>query len=203
MDMNGSGAGKIKSPNPGAKSVDLRMGSGLAQLEDVVAKHMEGVGEKTEDDWDGMKRTGNSFLPPASPNYRLYLRRLLSAFPQAPHETFLHPVACVVAISSSNPSPIESLRQLYADTSQGDKRSPLWVNPEYLRYYVLVHDEDNDDITRSTSFFDQMKRHFGLHCHFLRIRSAQCLPDDDLAVPLPVPEWTSPAEALARIGELI
>jgi len=117
----------------------------------------------------------------------------------SPHETFSHPVACVIAISSRHPDPIEELRQMYANTTAGDQRLPQWVNPDYLRYYVLVHDEDHDDAQRSTSLFDQMKRHFGLHCHLLRIRSEQCVPSDDDCVRLPVCEWLSAAEELEEI----
>jgi hypothetical protein len=75
----------------------------------------------------------------------------------------------------------------------------MWVNSEYLRYYVLVHDEERDDITKSMNLFEQMKRHFGLHCHLLRLRSSQCVLTDDDSVELPPCEWISAAEELARI----
>jgi len=88
---------------------------------------------------------------------------------------------------------------MYANTTAGDQRLPQWVNPEYLRYYVLVHDEDHDDAQRSTTLFDQMKRHFGLHCHLLRIRSEQCVPSDDDCVRAPICEWLSAAEELTEI----
>ncbi len=50
-----------------------------------------------------------------SPYYALYLRRLLSGISVACHETFAHPVAAVIAISSRNPSPIEALGKLYGN----------------------------------------------------------------------------------------
>ncbi|KAI0134936.1 ER-golgi trafficking TRAPP I complex 85 kDa subunit-domain-containing protein [Daldinia grandis] len=135
----------------------------------------------------------------ASPYYALYLRRLLSGLPLAPHETFAHPVACVIAISSRNPTPIETLRQLYTESSTGDRRLPNWVDAEFLRYYVLVHEEERDDITRSMSLFDQMKRSLGLHCHLLRIRGTQSAATDDDCIPLPRSEWMSAAEELADL----
>lgn len=139
----------------------------------------------------------------ASPYYALYLRRLLSSLPLTPHETFSHPVACVIAISSRNQAPIETLRRLYTESSTGDNRLPNWVDGEFLRYYVLVHDEERDDITRSMSLFDQMKRNLGLHCHLLRIRGTRSLATDDDSIPLPRCEWMSAAEELAdlRKGE--
>ena len=133
-----------------------------------------------------------------SPFYAIYLRKLLSEMPVVAHETFSHPVACVIAISSNSAAPIEALRQLYSNTSQGNRRVPGWVSNEYLRYYILVHDEDRDDITKSTSLFEQMKRHFGLHCHLLRLRSSQCIPTDDESFRVPTCEWLSASEELSE-----
>ncbi|KAJ5737014.1 uncharacterized protein N7483_002139 [Penicillium malachiteum] len=140
-------------------------------------------------------------VPVASPLWKLLLRQILSANPAAPHETFCHPVASVIAISSRNTAPLEALRQLYAESSTGAKRLPDWVHQEYLRYYVLVHDEERDDITESTKLYDQMKRHFGLHCHLLRLRSSQCVVTDDDSVQVPTCEWLSPQEHLSGAGE--
>ncbi|KAG6017612.1 hypothetical protein E4U54_005717 [Claviceps lovelessii] len=135
----------------------------------------------------------------ASPYYSLYLRRILSGTSAVPHETFAHPVACVIAISSRNESPIEELRKLYAESTEGEKKLPPWVDNDYLRYYVLVHDEDSDDITRSMALFEQMKRHLGLHCHLLRLRCSKSAETDDDSMPLPDSAWVSAAEELARI----
>ncbi|KAJ1326855.1 trafficking protein particle complex subunit 8 [Microdochium nivale] len=134
-----------------------------------------------------------------SPYYALYMRRLLSGLPIAPHESFSHPVACIVAISSRTASPIDTLRRLYTDTSTGEKHLPNWVDPEFLRYYVLVHDEEKDDITKSMALFDQMRRNLGLNCDMLRIRGTQSAETDDDSIPLPRSEWMSAAEELADI----
>ncbi|KAF3938093.1 hypothetical protein ABW19_dt0206116 [Dactylella cylindrospora] len=129
--------------------------------------------------------------------YLLYLRRLLSGFPVTPHETFAHPVACLIAISSRNSAPIDTLRQLYKTGSEMD--IPGYVNKEYLRYYVLVHDEDKDDIQKSTALFEQMKRHFGLHCHLIRLRSAMCIVSDEDSVPVAKSQWLPASEELAEL----
>lgn len=131
--------------------------------------------------------------------YPTYLRKLLSDATLVPYETFSHPVACVIAVSSRHPAPIEALRQLYASTSHGKNQTPVWVGTEFLRYYVLVHDEGNDDITKSTALFDLMKRHFGLHCHLLRLRSSQCVQTDDDSSKVPLCEWFSAEEQMERI----
>lgn len=128
--------------------------------------------------------------------YKVFLNRLLCSPTISPHEAFLHPVGAVMAISSSTPQPIETLRHLYQQTTQGSRALPSYVNAEYLRYYVLVHDEDRDDFGKSSALFDQMKRHFGLHCHLLRLRSTACTQSDDDTEELPKPEWLSPSEDL-------
>lgn len=172
----------------------------LVQIEQVLDRHVHSIDDPLAS-WARSSDSGHGRLPLASPIYKLFLRRLLSPTYTSPHETFMHPVACVIAISSHTPTPLESLRQLYAHTSQGDKRPPQWVYPEYLRYYVLVHDEDKDDITQSTALFDQMKRHFGLHCHLLRLRSNQCVITDDDSTQIPSCEWLTPSEDISELGE--
>ncbi|KIV93269.1 hypothetical protein PV10_04495 [Exophiala mesophila] len=136
-----------------------------------------------------------------SPFYKLFLNRLLSTESMSPHESFRHPVGSVIAISSSTPQPVETIRNLYQQTAQGSKALPSWANPEYLRYYVLVHDEDEDDFSKSSALFDQMKRHFGLHCHLLRLRSTFCTQSDDDVEEVPTCEWLSPSEQLGVLND--
>ncbi|CAK7220887.1 hypothetical protein SBRCBS47491_004340 [Sporothrix bragantina] len=134
-----------------------------------------------------------------SPYYALYLRRMLSGLPVACHETFAHPVACVIAISSRNPAPIQTFQELYRDISQGDRRLPPWVDGDFLRYYVLVHDEENGDIVQSMALFEKMKRSLGLHCHLLRLRSTQSAETDDDSLLLPRSDWMTAVEEYADI----
>ncbi|CAF9943537.1 MAG: hypothetical protein ALECFALPRED_000588 [Alectoria fallacina] len=137
--------------------------------------------------------------PELSPSYPAYLRKLLSSASIVPYETFSHPVACLIAVSSRHPAPIEALRQLYSNTGNRSKNIPAWMGTEYLRYYVLIHDEENDDITKSIALFDLMKRHFGLHCHLLRLRRSQCVPTDDDSTKVPSCEWLSAEEEIGKL----
>ena len=179
-----------------------RTGGDVSQIEEVVDRHLQ----YSEFNHQGPNADYlNKGEPEAhvegagSPFYTLYLRRLLSGLPIVPHETFAHPVAGIIAISSSNPHPIEELRRLYNRQHDGDLRFPQWVENDFLRYYVLVHDEENGDIAKSNQTFDSMKRHFGLHCHLLRLKSQECIPSDDDSVRLPTCEWMSAGEELAEI----
>ncbi|KAJ5083550.1 TRAPP III complex Trs85 [Penicillium angulare] len=172
--------------------------SPLAQMEEILEQQLESSEGPLGTTIPSKDAQG---LPIASPLWKILLRQILSTTSAAPHETFNHPVASVIAISSRNGSPLETLRQLYAESSSGEKRLPDWVHQEYLRYYVLVHDEERDDIAESTKLYDQMKRHFGLHCHLLRLRSSQCVVTDDDSVQVPICEWLSPQEHLSGVGE--
>ncbi|KAI9930435.1 hypothetical protein ASPWEDRAFT_39317 [Aspergillus wentii DTO 134E9] len=184
--------------NRGAEVGKTGQESPLAQVEEVLERQLDSAGDPLSGTLHPKDFLGFSG---ASSLYKQFLRQLLSSSSATPHETFRHPVASVIAISSRNTAPLETLRQLYADTSSGDKRLPEWINAEYLRYYVLVHDEDQDDITESTKLYDQMKRHFGLHCHLLRLRSTQCVVTDDDSVQVPKCEWLSPSEHLLGVGQ--
>ncbi|RWA08405.1 hypothetical protein EKO27_g6688 [Xylaria grammica] len=183
------------------KPNEPKTGNTIAEVEAVVDRHLS----YAEESFFGAPHSPTSHgfgIDAPSPYYALYLRRLLSGLPLTPHETFAHPVACVVAISSRNKAPIETLRRLYKESSEGNKQLPHWVDGEFLRYYVLVHDDERDDITRSMSLFDQMKRNLGLHCHLLRIRGTRSLATDDDSIPLPRCEWMSAAEELADLRKI-
>ncbi|KAI9886261.1 MAG: hypothetical protein M1823_001932 [Watsoniomyces obsoletus] len=174
-----------------------RDGDGLAQIEELVDRLLSAA-ESSFDAQEPVPNGSDQASGPvsgSSPFYLSFLKKILTGMPLSSHETFSHPVACIIAISSRTPSPIEALRLLYNETSRGDKRPP-WMNGDYLRYYLLVHDEEKDEITKSTTLFEQMKRHFGLHCHLLRIRSSQCIPTDDDSVRVPDCQWISAVEEL-------
>ena len=203
-----SGEDKILAANGNKPVADVimgqhaRTGGDIAQIENLVDRHLAHAEEypsMSGEDYLSFREAQSRSVDSPSPFYTLYLRRLLSGLPLAPHETFSHPVACIIAISSRNPNPIEALRKLYDESSHGERRLPLWVNNDYLRYYVLVHDEERDDITKSIALFEQMKRHYGLHCHLLRLRSSECVSSDDDSVQLPRCEWVAASEEVAEI----
>ena len=137
----------------------------------------------------------------SSLTFLYYLRKILSDAHVLPHEMFTSPVACVIAVSSQNPAPIDTLRDLYNETRQEHKLTHPWVGDEFLRYYVLVHDDDHDEIADSMNLFNLMKRHFGLHCHLLRIRSEECDPSGGESVLLPLCEWLSAEDDLYAIRQ--
>ena len=197
---------RVDAAGPRTSSSSLRRprwaGGDVAQIEELVDRHLQYSEFNRQEpvaDYLNQGDPATHTESAQSPFYTLYLRRLLSGLPVVPHETFSHPVAGIIAISSRNPHPIEELRRLYNRQHDGDLRFPQWVENDFLRYYVLIHDEETGDIAKSNQTFDSMKRHFGLHCHLLRLKSQQCIPSDDDSVRLPTCEWMSAAEELAEI----
>lgn len=177
-------------------------------IDKIISYHLRSESTRSERISNSVnhKHLTSKWTATEEPVHIKHLRKLLSSMSTVPYETFTHPVACIIAISSRNSAPIETLRQLYASTARESNLLPLWISTECLRYYVLIHDEENDDITKSTALFDLMKRHFGLHCHLLRLRSSQCVPTDDDVVQVPHCEWLAAEEELVKIhmaGKLV
>jgi hypothetical protein len=196
---NGGDSARVSSTSTRSRAI----GGDVAQVEELVDRHLQ----YSEFNSHAAPVNPVQIDPSAqadassSPFYTLYLRRLLSGLPLVPHETFAHPVASIIAVSSQNPNPTEEFRRLYTKQREGELRLPQWVDNEYLRYYVLVHVEETGDIAKSNQIFDQMKRHFGLNCHLLRLKSQQCIPSDDDSIRLPTCEWMSASEELAEIQQ--
>ena len=183
--------GFSQQPQNAESQMNVDHGTTFNQSFDHYLYMQEKVSDNLDED-DPPFRSSSDPRRKSSALYMLYLRKLLSGKALVPHETFSHPVTCMITVSSHHPAPIEALRQLYTKTIQGQNSSiPVWVNTDYLRYYVLVHDEEQDDITKSTALFDLMKRHFGLHCHLLRLRSSHCIQTDDDSTQVPQCEWLS------------
>ncbi|KAI8149716.1 ER-golgi trafficking TRAPP I complex 85 kDa subunit-domain-containing protein [Fennellomyces sp. T-0311] len=105
------------------------------------------------------------------------------------HETFDHPVAIMIAISSTNPDPMGTITQLYNPNIPSFTVDRPYVDPNILRYYVLLHDPHRASEAQAQETFEKMRKSLGLHCHLLRINSkerppetAHLLDDDTTAI---------------------
>lgn len=115
--------------------------------------------------------------------YTDFFQKLVTEIPVTPFESFSHPIAGVMVISSRNETPIETLSALYKASNES---IPEYINHDYLRYYVLVHDEQTE-LNKSVALFEKMKRNFGLHCHMVRIRRP--ITEDTPTDTIPLSEW--------------
>ncbi|KAI9253330.1 ER-golgi trafficking TRAPP I complex 85 kDa subunit-domain-containing protein [Helicostylum pulchrum] len=95
------------------------------------------------------------------------------------HETFDHPVATMIVISSSNPDPVSTIMQLYNPNVPSFTIDKPYVDTNILRYYVVLHDPNRTTLEQSTAVFEKLKRTVGLHCYLLQINSNPRDPLDD------------------------
>jgi hypothetical protein len=131
--------------------------------------------------------------------YLDFFKHILASDVVNSFETFSHPVAGVIAISSRNTHPIDTLSALYKQSH--DPQIPEYINRDYLRYYVLVHDEHEGDLDKSIALFEKMKRHFGLHCHMIRLRRP--VDGEVAAISVNHTEWKTLTESMMNDQPLL
>ena len=172
--------GQVELIRPGvASATSLYLpGGDLVALERQIENEMQQAGENVE-------QPDDDNIADSSVYYSSFLTSMLSGLTTTPHETFSHPVASCIVISSHNESPIETLVALYKSSSE---HLPSYVDPGFLRYYVLIHDEDEHELDKSLALFSRMKNSFGTHCWLLRLSSKSVTLQDDEAV-LEVPQY--------------
>ncbi|RIB08725.1 ER-golgi trafficking TRAPP I complex 85 kDa subunit-domain-containing protein [Gigaspora rosea] len=99
-----------------------------------------------------------------TPWYAEYRRWFFGFTGVSEHETFEHPVACILATSSSNENPIDTLRQMYNITTPAPIFEKGFMDPNILKCYVLLHDNHK-------AIYDEIKRTFKQDCYFLKLNS--------------------------------
>ncbi|RKP26919.1 ER-golgi trafficking TRAPP I complex 85 kDa subunit-domain-containing protein, partial [Syncephalis pseudoplumigaleata] len=112
-----------------------------------------------------------------TPWYRDFRNIYLEYAGATEHESFGHPVACVIAVSSLHPDPIEAMSRLY-DSQKVALFDKGFVDHNVLKYYVLVHDCQLGDFSKSLALFERMRKQLGAQCHLLKLGAAL---NDELA----------------------
>lgn len=74
------------------------------------------------------------------PWYTDFRKCMLSIRGITEHETFDHPVAVMIVISSADADPIDTVMNLYNPTAPSFAVDKPYVDPNILRYYVILHD---------------------------------------------------------------
>lgn len=100
-----------------------------------------------------------------------WLRGVVKPTDTPPFETFNHPVATVLAVSSKTPNPVEKFTQMFQQGYSPDKITP-YINNDNLRVFLFVHDEDSPS-DKAALEFEQLKRQFGPYCVMLHLGTSQ------------------------------
>ncbi|KAF9431013.1 Trafficking protein particle complex 8 [Podila epigama] len=87
------------------------------------------------------------------------------------HESFDHPVACIIAVSSLSPDPINEIHQLNNMSTPSVVFEKTYMDPTLLKYHILIHDCSKGNLDNALEILDRMRRTFGLHCNILKINS--------------------------------
>ncbi|KAJ1772033.1 hypothetical protein EV179_001364 [Coemansia sp. RSA 487] len=107
-----------------------------------------------------------------APWYTLFRQQWINEMHASEHESFLHPVACVLVVSGSEADPVATLRELQRHQTANKVQTQSFSGPNTLFYYMLVHDERDTAILQTVdSKFDQVRRAFGQNCSLLRVNS--------------------------------
>lgn len=184
--------GQVDIQRPGLVPVsDLYApGGDLVALERQIENEMQVAGENLA---STEKSNTAKSLPDATTYYESFFQSLLSGLPTSSHETFSHPVAMCIAVSSQNQFPIATLASL---SDRSKKSLPSWIDPDFLFYYILVHDEDQDDLVTSNIIYDEMRVKYGTPCYLLRLNSSKTNQEMQNAVEVPLFDRRSAPERL-------
>ncbi|CAG8579158.1 12018_t:CDS:10 [Diversispora eburnea] len=146
-------------------------------ISQILTEKVKSIGSKTQElpnittKADVKERYLEANLDDLTPWYAEYRRLFFTFTGVSEHETFEHPVACIIAISSSNKDPINTLSQMYGVTIPSPIFDKGFMDTTILKYYVLLHDNHKVSLEHSEAVFEKMKRSFGLHCHLLKLNS--------------------------------
>ncbi|KAJ1802395.1 hypothetical protein LPJ56_007214, partial [Coemansia sp. RSA 2599] len=76
-----------------------------------------------------------------SPWYTLFRQQWVNNMRASEHESFMHPVACLLAVSGSDPDPVRSLRALANDPTVRRAQMQSFAGANLMLFYMVVHDE--------------------------------------------------------------
>lgn len=87
-------------------------------------------------------------IPSSTPWFEAWRETFLQVQFPSDHEFTKHFLACILAVSSADSNPLESLNQMVHNLDQmqfASTKMPKWFNSNFLRYYVIVHDNVDAD----------------------------------------------------------
>ncbi|GMP98560.1 hypothetical protein CsSME_00046396 [Camellia sinensis var. sinensis] len=90
------------------------------------------------------------------------------------HEAFDHPVACLLVVSSKDEEPINRFVDLFNSDQLPSLLSDGAMDPKILKYYLLLHDNQDGTSEKTTKFLTEMRSTFGSNdCGLLCVNSSQ------------------------------
>ncbi|KAK6131593.1 hypothetical protein DH2020_034607 [Rehmannia glutinosa] len=110
------------------------------------------------------------FVPSWFQNFN---KELVDAVSFSEHEAFDHPVACLVAVSSKDKDPIGKFVDLFNTNQLPSLLNDGAMDPKILKYFLLVHDNQDGELEKATGVLTAMRSTFGANdCRLLCINSS-------------------------------
>ncbi|KAJ2741930.1 hypothetical protein GGI20_004838 [Coemansia sp. BCRC 34301] len=107
-----------------------------------------------------------------APWYTLFRQQWVGDMHPSEHETFMHPVACLLVASGSEADPIGALRALQTNAAVQRVTACGDGGTKVLFYYVLLHDgRDTAALQTIDLQFDQVRKTFGQNSALLKINT--------------------------------
>ncbi|KAJ2629357.1 hypothetical protein H4R22_003363, partial [Coemansia sp. RSA 1290] len=107
-----------------------------------------------------------------APWYIQFRQQWVASMQATEHESFMHPVACLLVASGSEEDPIGALRRLQQQAVVQRVQSQSFSGVSVLFYYLLVHDgRDVGAMQTIDQTFEQVRRTFGQNSALVKINS--------------------------------
>ncbi|CAL1372237.1 unnamed protein product [Linum trigynum] len=109
------------------------------------------------------------------PSWFEYLNKeLIRTASFSEHETFDHPVGCLLVVSSKDEQPINRFIDHFNTNKLPSLLNDGAMDPKILKHYLLVHDNHDGSSEKASKILSEMKSTFGTNeCHLLCINSSQ------------------------------
>ncbi|CAA6663549.1 unnamed protein product [Spirodela intermedia] len=123
--------------------------------------HYEGIsaGRKTHLDAIRINRHDSESVPPW---FQTFNRELLHTLSFSEHETFDHPVACLLVVSTNDDQPISRFVDLFNMEQLPSLLKDGTMDSKILKHYLLLHDNQTGNLEKASSILAEMKSTFGL-----------------------------------------
>ncbi|KAJ7932534.1 ER-golgi trafficking TRAPP I complex 85 kDa subunit-domain-containing protein [Mycena leptocephala] len=103
-------------------------------------------------------------------------------------EGWNHPVAIILAVSTTAPNPLQAITALHSRAIE----LPPWVDPTFLRYTLIVHPQNSPfSDEEAGALFNAVKKQFGLHSYLLPL-ALPSPPPPPVPVPALIPRLPPP-----------
>ncbi|KAM7264486.1 hypothetical protein ACFE04_002169 [Oxalis oulophora] len=121
---------------------------------------------------DDLLRSSESEILPTW--FKYFNKELARTLSFSDHEAFDHPVACILAVSSKEEQPINRFIDLFNTNKLPSLLNDGTMDPKIMKYYLLVHDNQDGSPDIATKTLAEMKSTFGPNdCQLLCINSSE------------------------------